>query len=433
MEKQERTLFLKNFIWNILGTGFNSFNSLFFLIIVTRINGVVEAGIYSIAYATALILYTVALYSGRLCQVTDIENKVTDKDYIGNRLFTCSFMMIIAVLFATVFQGYSGIKLWACILLCFYKATEALAEIFYGIMQKNEILYKSGQSLTIKSILGLAVFLVVDIFTKNLILSIISSILVNIVTIIFFDLVITKILVDKKEKFTTKNIFRILKTDFFVFANSFAGIYVLNAPKYAIESYGTDELQAMFGYIIMPATVIVLFAQFVFMPFLNKLKNLYAEKKMKEFKKIARNIKLAVLAFGVFAVGAGYLLGPEVLKLIYGVEDLLNYRVHLAVILASYIFYGISYVNLILLTTTRNTFIQFVIYMLTMAVAAVGSNLLVGKFLIQGAVMSCMLTLGSQFVMYSVATFVILFRLTKKFEKEKIEVLDTNKEEVKEV
>ena len=66
MEKQERTLFLKNFIWNILGTGFNSFNSLFFLIIVTRINGVVEAGIYSIAYATALILYTVALYSGRL-------------------------------------------------------------------------------------------------------------------------------------------------------------------------------------------------------------------------------------------------------------------------------------------------------------------------------------------------------------------------------
>ena len=75
----------------------------------------------------------------------------------------------------------------------------------------------------------------------------------------------------------------------------------------------------------MPATVIVLFAQFVFMPFLNKHKNLYAEMNLKEFKRIARNIKLAVLAFGVFAVGAGYLLGPEVLKLIYGVEELLNY------------------------------------------------------------------------------------------------------------
>ena len=129
INKQERTLFLKNFIWNILGTGFNSFNSLFFLIIVTWVNGVEQAGIYSIAYATALILYTVALYSGRLCQVTDTENKVTDKDYIGNRIFTCVVTMVIAIVLAVFIQGYRDIKLWACILLTFYKATEALSEI----------------------------------------------------------------------------------------------------------------------------------------------------------------------------------------------------------------------------------------------------------------------------------------------------------------
>ena len=430
INKQERTLFVKNFVWNILGTGFNSFNSLFFLIIVTWVNGVEQAGIYSIACATALILYAVALYSGRLCQVTDTENKVTDKDYIGNRIFTCIVTMIIAIVFSVFIQGYRDIKLWACLLLTFYKVTEALSEIFYGIMQKTDILYKSGQSLTIKSLVGLIVFLIVDIITKNLILSIIASILVNVITIMIFDIVIVKILINKDEKFNKSNVFRILKTDFFVFVNSFAGIYVLNAPKYSIESYGTDEIQAMFGYIIMPATVIILFAQFVFMPFLNKLKSLYAEKKMKEFKKIARNIKLSVVVFGMFAVGAGYLIGPEVLKLIYGVEDLLNYRVHLAVILAAYICYGISYVNLILLTTTRKTFIQFVIYVLTMIVAFIGSNVLVSKFLIDGAVMSCMLTLASQFVMYSVTTNIVLRKIAKKFEKEeKIE----NKKEVEEV
>ena len=117
INKQERILFLKNFIWNILGTGLNSFNSLFFLIIVTWVNGVEQAGIYSIAYATALILYTVALYSGRLCQVTDTENKVTDKDYIGNRIFTCIITMVIAVVFSVFIQGYRDIKLWACLLL----------------------------------------------------------------------------------------------------------------------------------------------------------------------------------------------------------------------------------------------------------------------------------------------------------------------------
>ena len=94
---QEKKIFLKNFIWNVLGTGLNAFNSLFFLIIVTRINGLNDAGIFSIAYSTALILYTIGLYSGRLCQVTDIENKVKDKDYIVNRLITCVLMIIIAI------------------------------------------------------------------------------------------------------------------------------------------------------------------------------------------------------------------------------------------------------------------------------------------------------------------------------------------------
>ena len=74
----EKKLFLKNFIWNSLGTGINSFNSLFFLIIVTRVNDIQTAGIFSIAYATATILYTLAMYSGRSCQVTDIKNKIKD-------------------------------------------------------------------------------------------------------------------------------------------------------------------------------------------------------------------------------------------------------------------------------------------------------------------------------------------------------------------
>ena len=58
----ENKKFVKNFIWNVLGTGLNSFNSLFFLIIVTRINGIDDAGVFSIGIAIALIMYTIGLY-----------------------------------------------------------------------------------------------------------------------------------------------------------------------------------------------------------------------------------------------------------------------------------------------------------------------------------------------------------------------------------
>lgn len=418
--EQEKKIFLKNFIWNILGTGLNSFNSLFFLIIVTRINGVNDAGIFSICYATALILYTVGLYSGRLCQVTDIEKKIKDKDYILNRVISCVIMMILAVGFVFI-KGYTAYKLSVCLLLCLYKATEAFAEILYGIMQKNELLYKSGQSLTIKSLAGLIIFLIVDFITKNLIIAILSAVIVNILTMLTFDFIIIKKLVSKDEKITLSNVIKVFKTDFFVFANSFAGIYVLNAPKYAIDSYLTEDMQAMFGYIIMPATVITLFTQFIFMPCLNKLTEFYENKNMKDFKGLALKIKACVLGFGVLATGAAYLLGPEVLKIIYGVDELLNYRINLCIIIASHIFYAISYINLVLLTTTRNTFVQFVIYVITMIVAFIGSNVLVKTNGINGVTLSCTVTLFTQFILYVIITKVIFHKIEKRFEEEKIQ------------
>ena len=138
----ERKLFLKNFIWNSLGTGINSFNSLFFLIIVTRVNDIQTAGIFSIAYATATILYTLAMYSGRLCQVTDIKNKITDKDYIVNRTLTCIIMLIGAAGFLLI-QQYSGFKTTIFALLAIFKGIEAFSDILYGVMQKNDILFLS--------------------------------------------------------------------------------------------------------------------------------------------------------------------------------------------------------------------------------------------------------------------------------------------------
>ena len=55
----------KEFIWNMIGSGFAAFNSLFFMIIVTRINGIKEAGVFTLCYTTASILYIIAIYSGR--------------------------------------------------------------------------------------------------------------------------------------------------------------------------------------------------------------------------------------------------------------------------------------------------------------------------------------------------------------------------------
>lgn len=409
----EKKLFLKNFIWNSLGTGINSFNSLFFLIIVTRVNDIQTAGIFSIAYATATILYTLAMYSGRLCQVTDIENKIKDKDYIANRALTCFIMLIGATGFLLIKQ-YTSFKTTIFALLAIFKGLEAFSDILYGIMQKNDILYKSGQSLTLKGFVGIIAFLIVDLITRDLRLACLTVIIVNIVVLIAFDyFLITRKLIDKENKVNKSNVLSILKSEFFVFVNSFAGIYVLNAPKYAIDSFLTEDIQAIYGYIMMPATVMTLFTQFIVMPFLGKLKEMYEKKLLKEIEKITGKIKLIVVAFGAFAVLAAFLLGPEFLGLVYGL-DLTAYRMNLCVIIGSYIFYAISYINLVTLTTIRHTFIQSVIYVISMLIAYIGSTILVQNFGINGATFSCTTTLAVQFILYTTATKVIMYKERKK-------------------
>ena len=406
----DKKIMAKNFIWNTIGTGFNSFNSLFFLILVTRINGLENAGIFSIAYATATILYTLALYSGRLCQVTDIENKIKDKDYIANRFLTGLIMAIGASIYLGI-KKYVAFKTGVFIVLAIFKGLEAFSDILYGVMQKNGVLYKAGMSLTAKGFIGLLFFGIIDFFTKNLIYAGISLIVINLVILIVYDyFIVTSKLIDKTSKINKNNVFSILKSEFFVFANSFAGIYILNAPKYAIDTYLTENLQAIYGYIMMPATVMTLFTQFIVMPVLGKLKDLYEEKNFKNFKKLIFKIKLIVLAFGAFAVLAAFLLGPEFLGLIYGVK-LTEYRMNLCVIIGSYIFYAISYINLVQLTTVRHTFVQFVIYVISMIIAFIGSKMLVMRYGINGATFACTTTLAIQFIMYTIVTKFIMHRI----------------------
>ena len=102
---QESKQFKKNFIWNTLGTGLNAFNSLFFMIIATRVNGVDKAGIFTLAFTTACILYAIGVYAGRIYQVTELNKKITDIDFIISKTIT-SIAMIIFLLLFCVFKKY---------------------------------------------------------------------------------------------------------------------------------------------------------------------------------------------------------------------------------------------------------------------------------------------------------------------------------------
>ena len=389
MEKD--TQFRKNFIWNILGTGFNAFTSLFFMIAVTRINGVDNAGIFTIAFSTACIIYIIGVYAGRIYQVTELDKTITDKEYILNRIITTITMIFLVIIFSLI-KKYDAFKTTIFILLTTYKALEAFSDVIYGILQKKDKLDIVGKSL----------------FSKSIILT-------NTLILILYDIKNSREYIDLKTKVKKESILKIFKAGFFTFAIAFLGMYILNAPKYAIDSYLENNYQTIFGIIVMPATVIGLVAQFLIHPYLNQIVSLYENKDLKSLNKLILKLIFAILGVGIISSLLAYFLGPQVLGLIYGI-DLAPYRLELLTIIIASTLYTIGVIYSSVLTTVRETLSQFIIYIIISIFAFIIANACTKIAQINGAVLSYLLIMASQFLIYTVYTNI---RLKVIFSKEK--------------
>lgn len=407
--KKENNNVRKNFLCNAIGSTVNASISLLFMIIVTRINGTDKAGIFTFAFSTSCLLQVIGLFAGRAYQVTEANENYKNKVFIYNRIISCLIMLIISIFFIII-KGYNSYKCSIIFLLVIYKMVEAFSEVLYGIIQKKDELYKVGISLFLKGVLSIISFFLFDIFTKNIELSILSIIIVNILIMIFYDVRNANVIYVLKEKINNKYVFLIFKYGFFTFLLTILTQYLINASKYAIDSNMTNSSQTIFGIIVMPATLVILCGQFLIHPFLNKLTQLLKEKKYKEFKSIIYKLVLLIFIFGMITDIIAYLIGIPFLELVYGIS-LKKYKIDLIIIITGAVFFGMSYIFSNALIATRNTFIQVLLFIITSLFALIISNLLVKKYGIYGASISYMVSMLLLLILFIIA---FLFKTKKE-------------------
>lgn len=404
----------KNVVWNMIGATANAFNSFLFTIIVTRINGLNDAGIFTYAFATACLLYVIGIYEGRAFQVTDISDKYTDSDYIYNRIFTCIIMIFVAVVFCII-RGYDLYKSSIIILLSIFKCIESFSEIIYGVIQKNHRLYQTGISLTIKAFCDVLIFIVVDFITKNLILSCISIILVNIVVLIIYDYKNMRKCKMKKSKYSNTKNLGLIKAGFFTFIFTFLGLYLVNASRYSIDSLLTNDFQTIFGIIIMPATFMSLLAQYIISPVLTKIATTIKEQSYQNLRNIVITLSGLILGTGLIILIVAYLLESPVLSFIYGV-DLSAYLLDMIVIVFGSIAYSLVSILSAILISLRKTRGQAVIYGIVSIFTCVFSYIMVKNFNINGASFAYCITMIILSICFIIYTIYNLHKFKKKWQ-----------------
>ncbi len=389
----------KNFLWNLIGVSFNSFNSLFLLMIINNINTKAEAGIFTFAFSLMSMFYILAIYFTRVYQISNNED-YDDKVFINTRFIT-SFLTLIIVILLSVVSGYSFYKFIIILLLCLYRICEAISDIFYGILQKYNQLYKSGISLSIKALLGLVLFFIIDYFSHNLIFSCIGIIFINILVFFIYDLPSTKKFISFKNEnyISIKQVKDILIKSFFVFLVAFLSIYLVNFSKYTLDYFESAEVQNIFGIILMPATIMSLCAQYVLNPFINILNEYKNNKEYLKLCKAVKKIILILFILGLLILIGAYFLGIPLLNILYTIK-LDEYKIDLLYIIIGSIFYAVANIYSQILVLLNKTKAQAILYIIVSLVGLLLSIILIDNLKLRGASLSYLIVMVILYILY---------------------------------
>lgn len=323
------------YIWNTSSSMLNAFMTVFVLMVISRIDPVTDAGVFTIAFAIGNLMLAIGRYGIRQFQVSDLKEKYSFRDYYWSRVITCILMCLVFVFYIGknyLFGLYSMEKTIVIFLVCIVKTLEAFEDVFHGMLQQHGRLDIAGKALTIRLLGYILAYLIVYLLTESLILASLISLILTAALFFIFNYVILKNFQFDKGECTFVNIIKLLKETFPLFLSTYFVMYISNAPKYAIDTVLSSEAQACFNYIFMPVFVIGLLSQFVYQPIIGKLTLLLYNKNKGGFNKIVYQQVAIIFILSLAAIMGGYLLGIPVLSLLYGV-DLGGYRNDLLILL----------------------------------------------------------------------------------------------------
>lgn len=376
-----------SYIWNMIGSMLMAFQSVIMLMILTRVLGIVDAGIFTIAFANANLFLNIGKYGMRYFQVSDLKRQFTFSEYKASRKITVIAMLLASIgytVYAAFINTYSVEKTQIIIWMCLFKTVDAIEDIYHGYYQQENRLDIASKCLALRMLITIMVFGLGLIILKNQLLAlIISTILTMGLFLLFTKWTIGEfcIPISKPE---SQNIVLLLKLCFPLFASAFLTFYIGNAPKYAIDANLSDSLQACYGFIAMPVFVIGLLNSFIFNPMLYKMTQLWNSGKVKSFviQTLIQSCFVGIITI-VCLVGA-YLLGIPVLSWLYN-TNLAPYKTELLILLLGGGFLGLSGLLNAFITIIRYQKRIMWGYVFIAILAFLFSNRIVEKYEMMGA------------------------------------------------
>ena len=295
-------------------------------VLIVRLSGYEDAGILSVAMTTTNIFFVIGNYGMRSFQSSDINNEYSHSQYVTSRYISVALAFLFCVLFCII-GNYDRLHTLAIIIFMLFKCIEAFSDVLYGVWQAHSYLRFAGISLCIKGAANLSIFIVLMLFTKNLIFSLCGMVIVSLAILLTYDIPKTLSISSNVFALTSDNFeksIKLLQHTFFMFVVSICPMILQAIPKLMFEKlYTTSEL-GIYSSISSPTTIIPTFVSCIMIPFLPLFAKYIDSQDCKKLFRLFICFYMGVIFIGIIACVFASLIGDWALYILFG-EDLSEY------------------------------------------------------------------------------------------------------------
>lgn len=371
------------YIWFTMGTACFALATLVMTIVISRLLGETQAGMFSVGLSIAQWLVTIAYFEIRTFQVTDVRNEYSFKYYLTLRILMCIITFLASIVYV-VFNNYDIQKVIIILLVCLYKISDSIADTFEGEFQKEDRIDISGKSEFYRVFFSILVLVIAVAVSKNLILSLIIMNVVAYGMIVLLDISIAVKRVSVRMTGDMKRLWKLVKMCIPLAVSTFLSTYIINSSKLSVDRVLGDEAQLYYTAVFMPNMVINLFSGIIFKPMQTAMAVNYYEKKYKNFWHIISKMILIITGFTFVCEVGAYVLGIPVLSWLYGV-NLKEYKLTLLLLLLCG---GINAINIIfyyVLAIMRKQKYMTILYIIVCLVSFLIMDTMTGRMGLMGA------------------------------------------------
>ncbi len=382
---------------------YNSFGMIFYYgcqwlttLLVVRLSGYSDSGVYGLAMTFTAAFAILALFNTRQYQVSDVAGEYSDRTYIRSRLVAIGIAFFICAAGVCV-NRYTPYQWGVILLYMLYKCEEAWIDVYHGIDQKNGRMDYICYSYLARGVLMLGSFCSVLYLTKNLVYAVFSMMITTFLVAVFFDRRIAEKFISEDstpgKEAVKKLMFAMLPLAIVAMTNNLS----ISFPKYFLQMYFGDEALGYYSSVATPSMIVQVGANTIFVPLITPLADCLQENDKKGFKQILKRVAVVFVLLSILAILVSAWLGEWFLVLAFK-EEIRPYVYLFIPIIISTLMISINACLFPVCTVLREIKGQLFVGIGGVISSFLASMICVKKYYMNGVVIALLITLAVQII-----------------------------------